>query len=194
MRSLSPLLVLAVLAACAADDRTEEPPRAAPPPAPSPAVAPPVVKTFDEPLGDAVGDGLDLSDTKVSVDADGMLVIDVAIPDARRSEPAEADNVQVYLDVDRDYDRNGYDVRLVLLGSASRPFALERWESGKWRDRTPASYEASFDHGIHIRVDAAEAGILDTFEFFVASIDETTGKVSDLSPDGALWQRWTYTR
>src|SRR5687768_10464084 len=121
MRSLSSLLVLAGLAACAADERTEEPARAPPLPPAAP-VENAVVKTFDEPLGDALGGGLDLSDTKVSVDADGMLVIDVAIPDARRSEPAQDDNVQVYLDVDRDYDRNGYDVRLVLLGSASRPF------------------------------------------------------------------------
>lgn len=190
MRWSWPLLALA---ACAADERTEEPPRPAPAPAPPP-VETVAVKTFDEPVGDAVGGGLDLSDTKVSVDRDGMLVIDVAIPEAKRSEPELNDSVQVYLDVDRDYDHNGYDVRLVLLGSASRQFALERWESGRWRDRTPVSYEASFDRGIHIRVAAAEAGIPETFDFFVASIDETTGKVSDLSPDGALWQRWTYTR
>jgi hypothetical protein len=184
-------LALLALAACAADERTDEPDRTA---AVTPAVETAAVRTFGEPLGDAIGDGLDLSDTKVSVADDGMLVIDVAIPDARRSEPAENDNVQVYLDIDRDHERNGYDVRLVLFGSASRPFALERFERGKWRDRTPASYEASFDHGIHIRVPASDVGLPESFDFFVASIDGATGKVSDLSPDGALWQRWTYTR
>jgi hypothetical protein len=179
------------LAACAVDASD-----APAPPEPPPAVREPepVVTTFSEAVGDAVGGGLDLSDTKVSVDDDGMLVIEVAIPDAKRSEPARSDNVQVYLDVDRDHARNGYDVRLVLFGGSSRPFALERYEQGKWRDRTPSSYEASFDHGIHIRVPAADIGVPASFDFFVASIDEATGKVSDLAPDGALWERFTYSR
>jgi hypothetical protein len=189
-----PVLLLLALTACAQYDDAPAP--AAPPVAEAPPVAndDSAVRTFSEPVGDAIGDGLDLSDTRVSVDKDGVLVIDVAIPNAARSSPADGDHVQVYLDVDRDYENNGYDLRLVLFGSASRPFTFQRFERGKWRDRTPASYEASFDHGVHIRVPAADVGVPESFDFFVASIDESTGKVSDLSPDGALWQRWTYTR
>jgi hypothetical protein len=187
MRSLSMFALL--LAACTADATEAPAPRAEAPAEPEP--PPRSMTTFSEPVGDAVGGGLDLSDTKIVVDRDEMLVIDVAIPEARRSEPADSDHVQVYLDLDRDYERSGYDVRLILLGSAAR---LERWERGKWRDRTPAAYEMSFDHGVHIRVAAADVGIVGTFDFFVATIDEATGKVSDLAPDGALWERWTYTR
>lgn len=143
--------------------------------------------TFAEPVGDAVGAGIDLSDTKVAVEDDGMLVIEVGVPTGHRIE----DHVEIYLDVDRDYENNGYDVRFEFVGDAAR---VERYEGGKWRNRTPASYEVSFDQGIHIRVPIADVGITDGFDFFVASIDEATGKVSDLSPDGALWQRWTYTR
>lgn len=188
---MRPLSVFVVALAACADEPAEAP---SPPARTVDAPAPTPVTTFAEPIGDAVGGGLDLSDTKVSVDDDGMLVIDVAIPDAKRSEPAQTDNVQVYLDIDRDHEHSGYDVRLVLFGSASRPFALQRWERNKWRDQTPSSYEASFDHGIHIRVPAVDAGVSGTFDFFVASIDEATGKVSDLAPDGALWERFTYTR
>lgn len=183
------MLGMLALVACSAE-RTEDEPAPAPASAPNetaPADSPPPMTTFAEPLGDAVGAGIDLNDTQVAVDDEGMLVIEVALPDGHRAE----DHVEIYLDVDRDYDRNGYDVRLDFVGGAAR---LERFERGKWRNRTPASYEASFDEGIHIRVPIADVGIADGFDFFVASIDEATGKVSDLSPDGALWQRWTYTR
>jgi hypothetical protein len=193
MRSL-PVLVLLALMACATDEERAREPAAPTAPAPEPAPEKSAARTFSEPVGDAVGAGLDLSDTRVAVDADGVLVIDVAIPDAVRREPAKGDHVQVYLDLDRDHENNGYDVRLVLFGGAFRPFTFQRFEGGRWRDRTPASYEASFDHGVHIRVPAADVGVPESFDFFVASIDESTGKVSDLSPDGALWQRWTYTR
>ena len=192
----SPLAVAVAafaLAACGDDEPPQELTAPVSPAAPA-AVEPNVERTFAEPVGDAVGGGLDLSDTTVSVDHDGFLVIDVEIANAARREPASGDNVQVYLDVDRDYETNGYDVRLVLVGAAARPFSFQRFERGKWRDRTPASYEASFDHGIHIRVPAADVGVPESFDFFVASVDETTGKVSDLAPDGALWQRFTYTR
>lgn len=182
-------LALIALFGCTSEPSEEAPAAAstAPSETPPPAPAPPPMTTFAEPVGDAVGAGIDLSDTKVVVDEDGMLLIEVALPDGRRAD----DHVQIYLDVDRDYENNGYDVRLVFLGDAAR---LDRFDTGKWRNRTPASYEASFDHGIHIRVPIADVGIEDGFDFFVASIDESTGKVSDLSPDGALWQRWTYTR
>lgn len=191
MRS-SLVVVLVALAACTVQHERarEEQPAAAEVSAP-PRETVAVAQTFAEPLGDALFGGLDLSDTRVLVDDEGVLVIDVEIPNARRREPEPTDIVQVYLDVDRDHDKNGYDVRLVLSDGV---FGFERWEDGSWRDRTPASYEASFAEGIHIRVPADDVGIPHSFDFFVASIDAETGKVSDLSPDGALWERWSYTR
>lgn len=196
MRSL--LVSLVALAACAETPATSSVPDETTTTARAEEHAPATPsfeRTFAEPIGDATGGGLDLSDTKIAVDAEGMLVVDVAIPSAARREPAHEDNVQIYLDVDRDYEKSGYDVRIVLFGGADRPFALERWEGSRWRDRTPASYEASFDHGLHVRVLASDVGIVPAgFDLFVASIDVTTGKISDLAPDGALWERWSYSR
>lgn len=197
MRPLNVALVALAFVACATESKQEaareEAPVAAPP---APALTPKFVRTYSETIGDAKGGGLDLGDTRVAIDDDGVLAIDVDIPDAQRSEYVATDNVQVYLDVDLDYERTGYDVRLVLDGNASKPFAIDRYEREKWRDRTPASYEASFDRGLHIRVPAADVGIREdgTFDLFVASIDEKTGLVSDLAPDGALAERYTYTR
>lgn len=190
MRSLS-FCSLALVACAGEAARTEEPNEI---PVETPVVETTAVRTFAEPIGDALGSGLDLSDTTVAVDDHGFLVIDVEIPDAERREPATTDNVQVYVDVDRDHEKNGYDVRLVLFGGAARPFAFQRFEGGRWRDRTPPSFEASFAHGVHIRVPAADVGVPESFDFFVASIDEATGKISDLAPDGALWERWSYSR
>lgn len=202
-RQVGAALALALVAACS--ETTAEEPRSAaasgvdtdsPPERDDDVRVEKAVVTFAERTGDARGAGLDLSDTKVGVDDDGVLVVHVAIPAADRSKPVPSDNVQVYLDVDRDHEKNGYDVRLVLFGDEAHPFAVERWENEAWRDRTPASYEASFDHGIHVRVLAADVGIgADrAFDLFVASVDEETGMVSDLAPDGALRERWTYSR
>lgn len=150
--------------------------------------------TYQDPIGDASGAGLDVSTITVSDDAAGKITIHIDTPNATRTSVQQADNLQLYIDSDRNRatGTNGYDYRLALFGGGSPPFELDRWTGTEWVDTRATSFSGTFNNGVTFTVNKSDLGGSGQFEFAIITVDGSTGQLSDRAPDGALTERYTY--
>jgi hypothetical protein len=173
------------------------PPDAAPPPPPD-AMLPTGTEAFTDPTGDATGAGLDIGVVTVRIDMHSELQMRIAVPSAPRSMLMASDQLMVFLDTDQALatgDR-GYEYRIVLRGDASPAFSVEQFVDGGWSP-TFAILDARLRDG---EIELVLGGALvdndgdGAFDFAIVSTDPASRTPSDVAPDGAPDQRWTYER